>query len=172
MLTPQEIEEKYAKTIAIRKYEDVKREAYTIEFIGKINGNDGSDGIDKFDTERHDKIQVKSIFKDELFFLLLCYLYDEDYEFNSGTKISDEDDDPAVCGINFGHDLNFPWLKSYLSEIDICTDAVDDFYVVNIYWRDYDGIYLCYLPDMSTLFETRGEMIDYINTLYKATRSN
>jgi hypothetical protein len=168
MLTPQELEDKYASKIAIRKCIESTRPLYIIEVQGRRNGVDNCDTVDKFDKVFTDKIQVKTIFKNELFFLLICYLYAEDYEFCSDSK----EEEPPVCGFDFAHDVNFPWLKTYLEEIDMCTEDVDTFFVTDIYWRDADGTFLCILPDMSDLFETRDEMIDYINNLYNATRSN
>ena len=157
------LEKKYASKVQTVQLRKPSRKWYKAHIICEFED----------DSEMHDTIEINDLFNDELYFLVLCYIYNWDDEF---VRINPKDEDEAVSGYKVGEDTNFSWLKCYLLNVGLAFGE-PEYKVISAFGRDlfyYDGKEECkiVLPDMSDLFKSREEMREYMNNLYLKTLTN
>ena len=157
------LETKYASKVKIVQLRKPQREWYKVHIICEFDD----------ESEMHDTIELDDILDDELYFLVLCYIFNWDDEF---VQVNPKDEDEAVSGYKVAEDTNFPWLKQYLLNVGLAFGE-PEYKVESVFGRDifyYDGKEECkiLLPDMSELFETKEDMREYMNNLYTKTLTN
>jgi hypothetical protein len=125
------------------------------------------------ESEMHDTIELEDLLDDELYFLVLCYIFNWDDEF---VQVNPKDEDEAVSGYKVAEDTNFSWLKQYLLDVGLAFGE-PEYKIESVFGRDifyYDGKEKCklVLPGMKELFNSREEMVEYMNNLYNKTLTN
>ena len=81
-----------------------------------------------------------------------------------------------MSGYKVAEDTNFPWLKQYLLNVGLAFGE-PEYKIESVFGGDilyYDGKEKCklVLPDMKELFNSREEMVEYMNNLYTKTLTN
>lgn len=157
------LETKYASKVKIVQLRKPQREWYKVHIICEFDD----------ESEMHDTIELDDLLNDELYFLVLCYIFNWDDEF---VQVNPQDEDEAVSGYKVAEDTNFPWLKQYLLNVGLAFGE-PEYKVESVFGRDifyYDGKEKCklVLPDMKELFNSREEMVEYMNNLYTKTLTN
>ena len=150
------------KTVLVLRHpHDFKR--YTIKWTFDLANDD----------ESEDELQVDDIMKDELYFLVLCYIFDDNEAF-CGATVSDEEFS-AVCGVDFENDINFSWLGDYLRQVGLIQNSyrlpIKSIYANVILFNEHEE-YRVLMPDMNEIFETREEMVEHMNKLYNDSLRN
>lgn len=150
------------KTVLVLRHpHDFKR--YTIKWTFDLANDD----------ESEDELQVDDIMKDELYFLVLCYIFDDNIEFCGAPCHTDEEF--AVCGVDFENDINFSWLGDYLRQVGLIQNSyrlpIKSIYANVILFNEHEE-YRVLMPDMNELFETREEMVEHMNKLYNDSLRN
>jgi len=145
-----------------KSYKDLVEEKRVEPYTGYIlnvtcDANDG-DYISE-------EMRVEDIYKDELFFLVLCYLNTHKAWGLSG--------DYCRFGEYVEDDVYFNWLEDYCSVNDLLLFAgmcdCSCHSVVGIGIKHYiQGVeYNVVLPSIDKIFDTPDEMVDYMNGLYE-----
>lgn len=160
------LEKKYASKIKIVQLRKPQRERYKVHIVCEFED----------ESEMHDTIEINDLFNDELYFLVLCYIFNWDDEF---LQVNPKDEEEPVGGYKVAEDTNFPWLKQYLLNVGLAFGEPDEpeYKIISVFGRDifyYNGKEECkiLLPDMSELFETKEDMREYMNNLYNKTLTN
>lgn len=157
------LEKKYASKVKIVELRKPQREWYKVRIICEFDD----------ESEMHDTIELEDLLDDELYFLVLCYIFNWDDKF---VQVNPKDEDEAVSGYKVAEDTNFPWLKQYLLNVGLAFGE-PEYKVESVFGGDifyYDGKEKCklVLPDMKELFNSREEMVEYMNNLYTKTLTN
>ena len=157
------LETKYASKVKIVQLRKPQREWYKVHIICEFDD----------ESEMHDTIEINDLFNDELYFLVLCYIFNWNDEF---LQINPKDEEEPVGGYKVAEDTNFTWLKHYLLNVGLAFGE-PEYKVISVFGRDifyYDGKEegKILLPDMAELFESREEMREYMNNLYIKTLTN
>lgn len=157
------LEKKYASKIQAVQLRKPQRKWYKVHIVCEFED----------DSEMHDTIEINNLFNDELYFLVLCYIFNWNDEF---LQINPKDEEEPVGGYKVAEDTNFTWLKHYLLNVGLAFGE-PEYKVISVFGRDifyYDGKEegKILLPDMAELFESREEMREYMNNLYIKTLTN
>ena len=157
------LEKKYASKIQAVQLRKPQRKWYKVHIVCEFED----------DSEMHDTIEINDLFNDELYFLVLCYIFNWNDEF---LQINPKDEEEPVGGYKVAEDTNFTWLKHYLLNVGLAFGE-PEYKVISVFGRDifyYDGKEegKILLPDMAELFESREEMREYMNNLYIKTLTN
>lgn len=157
------LEKKYASKIQAVQLRKPQRKWYKVHIVCEFED----------DSEMHDTIEINNLFNDELYFLVLCYIFNWNDEF---LQINPKDEEEPVGGYKVAEDTNFTWLKHYLLNVGLAFGE-PEYKVISVFGRDifyYDGKEegKILLPDMAEVFESREEMREYMNNLYIKTLTN
>lgn len=152
--------EKFKNDIVISRIDNLTKSS-TYEVVIECDANDGDYITDSFTMKKDDYEN------DILLQLVIAYVS------SSGKKFR-ENIWEASYGNHIWENKDLPWLKNYVSDKNllIYCGAIDDrchsIVDIEVSYFDENGIeYNVELPDLDTYFDTKKEMIDYLNNLYE-----
>lgn len=114
----------------------------------------------------------EDIFSDELFFLVLCYLNTQD-AFGYHKHPSNNNNNIFGHYLGCNGDKFFDWLDEYCEDLDIlifagmCDDMCHSVTDIEIYHYINGEKYKVELPNIDEIFDTKDEMIKYMNNLHE-----
>lgn len=152
--------EKFKNDIVISKIDNLPKSS-TYEIVIECDVNDGDYITDSF-------IMKKDDYETDILLQLVM-----SYVSSSGSKFQGN-----IWEASYGHHIwenkDLPWLYNYVSDKNllIYCGAVDDrchsIIDIGISYFDENGVeYSVELPDLDNYFDTKEEMIDYLNNLYE-----
>lgn len=107
-----------------------------------------------YEDNRFNILEIEDIFQNELSLLILCYLTHNNRD------------------NNIFQDKNFSWLKDYCYENKYLLESYQSAKLEIYYFDNFGEKFDIKLPDISEIFKSEKEGIDYINNLYDQQRIN